>query len=121
MARSDIQSIPAADETFDLIYCSHVLDDVNDDRAAMAELWRVLRPGGRAVIQLPPLETGDTVESDNGRFSDGSLRRYGSDLFHRLASRGFTVTVDRFAEQMHKSKIKRLGLKSAGEIYVCSK
>ena len=49
----DIQDIPYPDDYFDLIYCSNVLEHVEDDAKAMNELYRVLKPGGTALILVP--------------------------------------------------------------------
>src|SRR5215813_4063882 len=45
--------IVTADASFDVILCSHVLEHVPDDRRAMRELCRILRPGGWTMIQVP--------------------------------------------------------------------
>ncbi|MEL7159370.1 MAG: class I SAM-dependent methyltransferase, partial [Bacteroidota bacterium] len=49
----DITAINEPDERFDVIVCFHVLEHIPDDRAAMAELHRVLAPGGLCLIQTP--------------------------------------------------------------------
>ena len=53
MHKIDITHIPLQDDSFDFVYCSHVLEHVPDDRQALAELQRVLRPGGQALILVP--------------------------------------------------------------------
>ena len=50
---ADITALPFEDGAFDAILCSHVLEHVEDDRAAMAELARVLRPGGWLLVLVP--------------------------------------------------------------------
>src|SRR5688572_6597966 len=49
----DLTAIDMPDESFDVIYCSHVLEHIPDDHAAMSELWRILRPNGWAIIVVP--------------------------------------------------------------------
>lgn len=49
----DALSLPFADATFDRVICSEVLEHIPDDRGAMAEIRRVLRPGGTAAVTVP--------------------------------------------------------------------
>ena len=51
--RLDLTAVPYPDASFDLAICAHVLDEIPDDRLAMRELRRVLRPGGALVLQTP--------------------------------------------------------------------
>ena len=60
--RADITKLPFEDDSFDLVICSHVLEHVPDDRTAIAELFRVVRPRGTAVIQVPAAEVDETLE-----------------------------------------------------------
>jgi ubiquinone/menaquinone biosynthesis C-methylase UbiE len=53
MVRMDITNIQYPDETFDVIYFSHVLEHVSDDRKAMREFYRVLKPGCWAILHVP--------------------------------------------------------------------
>ena len=53
MEKMDIQDIQYPDNTFDFIYCSHVLEHVPDDRKAIDELYRVLKPDGKALLLVP--------------------------------------------------------------------
>ena len=61
MLKADISNIPCPDESFDVVYCSHVLEHVEDDRKAIAEIYRVLKKGGQAVI-LVPITAEKTIE-----------------------------------------------------------
>jgi SAM-dependent methyltransferase len=53
MERMDITDIAHPDDHFDVIYCSHVLEHIEDDRRALRELYRVCRPGGWGLLQVP--------------------------------------------------------------------
>ena len=53
MVKADVTAIPYSDVTFDAVICNHVLEHIADDRKAMAELYRVFKPGGRAYLQVP--------------------------------------------------------------------
>lgn len=97
----DITKIPYPDASFDAIYCSHVLEHVPDDRKAMRELRRVLRPGGWALI-LVPVRDSPTIEDPSitdplererlfGQFDH--VRFYGPDFRDRLEEAGFRVEV----------------------------
>jgi SAM-dependent methyltransferase len=67
MVRMDITAIDYPDDSFDVIYCSHVLEHVQEDRQAMREFKRVLRKDGACLIQIPlyttPTEEDPTVTS----------------------------------------------------------
>ena len=51
--KMDIHDIPFPENTFDIIFCNHVLEHVQDDKKAMSEMLRVLKPGGWAILQIP--------------------------------------------------------------------
>ena len=53
MMTMDITSISYYENSFDIIICNHVLEHIIDDRKAMAELYRILKPGGWAILQVP--------------------------------------------------------------------
>lgn len=97
----DVQEIPLADGSFDVLICNHLLEHVADDRKAMRELHRILRPGGWGVL-LSPVELArdrtyedDTVTDPEERtriFGQYDHRRiYGRDYADRLREAGFEV------------------------------
>ena len=97
----DIQSIPLADDSFDVIFCNHIMEHVEDDLRAMSELYRVMSHGGWGVV-LSPVELSrqytfedDTITDEAERtriFGQYDHRRvYGQDYSDRLRSVGFEV------------------------------
>ena len=98
----DITKLDLEDNTIDLVICYHVLEHIPDDAKAMAELYRVLKPGGKAIIQTP-FKEGDIYEdfsitSPQEREihfgQDDHVRFYSvSGLKQRLENTGFNVTV----------------------------
>jgi SAM-dependent methyltransferase len=102
-ARMDLTANPIRSDAFDAIVCVHVPEHVKEDRKAIWELFRVLKPGGWAVISVP-------IRLDQKTFEDPTItspeerkrafgetehvRLYGYDLIERLEECGFQVRVD---------------------------
>jgi SAM-dependent methyltransferase len=82
--RVDLQQLPFVDATYDLIACNHVLEHVPDDQRALAELARVLKPGGLAVITVPGEFSRRETLYFSGELDNGHYRDYGLDLVDRL-------------------------------------
>jgi SAM-dependent methyltransferase len=100
MVRLDVQDMAYPNETMDAIYISHVLQDVPDDRRAIAECFRVLRPGAWAVMNVPIFEertreadTPGNVRPAWDKRPDEHVRDYGHDYAGRLGEAGFDVEV----------------------------
>lgn len=97
----DITNIPYEDNSFDLVICNHVLEHIPDDKKAMAELYRVLKPKGKALLQVPFSTELDTTLEDFtvtdpkdrervfGQFDH--VRLYGADYHKRLEEVGFNI------------------------------
>lgn len=91
--KTDVVWLAFADQSFDFVLCSHVLEHVREDGQAMRELHRVLRDNGQALLQVPmDHKLAQTIEYDapNPAESD-HVRRYGRDYRERLQAAGFTV------------------------------
>jgi len=128
MVRMDISDIRYPDGLFDVIYCSHVFEHVGDDRKAMRELWRVLKPGGWAVFVVP-VRVEKTIEgpsvTDPGQrerlFGQSDhVMRYGPDFVDRLAEAGFGVTTICPADIVSAKNIVRFGLADE-QLFYCDK
>ncbi len=61
---ADLTQAPFPSDSFDLVICSHVLEHIPDDRAAFAEIFRVLKPGGHAVLLTPFALDGKGTDED---------------------------------------------------------
>lgn len=99
--KMDIQAIPFGDDTFDVIFCNHILEHVEDDRLAMREMYRVMKPGGWGMILCPVNPSREVTYEDPSITDPGERRRafgqydhfreYGTDYAARLAGAGFDV------------------------------
>lgn len=125
--RGDITALPFFDESFDLILCYHVLEHVSEDRLAIAELRRVIRPGGLAIVQVPV--TGQVTMEDRSVTDPGErlhlfgqddhVRSYGYDWTERLTQAGFRVARDNYASALPSATVRRFGLDAQELIYCC--
>lgn len=119
--KMDIHDIPFEENTFDVIFCNHVLEHVESDHKAMTEMLRVLKPGGWAILQVPffyPLK--DVTYEDKNITSpqdrekafgqDDHVRMYGKDYGQRLANAGFDVLEDDFVMKLPSEEVQRYAL-----------
>lgn len=129
--RFDIMAIPHPEATFHGIYCSHVLQDVKDDQQALAEIFRVLKRGGWAIVNVP-VHTQRTVDHQDAPLKPRQpgdprppehLRTYGTDFAERMAGAGFTMQVATANDLAKPAEQRRMGIASAaaGSIYCGTK
>ena len=122
---ADICRLPFADASFDIILCNHVLEHIPDHRKALAELYRVLKPGGWGVFQVPQelarettLEDPSITDPDERRRIFGQydhVRVYGRDYFDILSRAGFEVEAVDLTSTLPPGEIERYRL-APGEI-----
>jgi SAM-dependent methyltransferase len=122
----NIEELDLDSDSFDTVLCSHVLEHV-DDRKALAELNRVLRPGGLAILAVPIIEGWDTTYEDpsittaRGRRinfgQDDHMRVYGRDFRDRVRAAGFTLS-EFFADGADTVKY---GLSRGARIFLAQK
>jgi SAM-dependent methyltransferase len=115
----DLTQVACPDDAFDLVICNHVLEHIPDDRQAMRELRRVLRPGGRAIVQVPMSDLATTLEDlsivdpetrERLYGQPDHVRLYGRDYLDRLAAAGFKVHIDRIAQELGEEMRARYGI-----------
>jgi SAM-dependent methyltransferase len=127
MDRVDLLDMTYPDHAFDVVICSHVLEHVEDDRKALAEIRRVLADGGRAFL-MSPVDKGragtledPTVtsldERDRVFGQSDHVRRYGRDFADRVRSAGFQVQVVAPLAQLPESEIALCGLRRGGHLF----
>lgn len=128
MEKMDITDIQHPDNSFNIIYCSHVLEHVPDDCKAMHELSRVLKPDGWAILLVPI--TADktfedhTITDPNERErvlgQHDHIRVYGPDFKIRLEKSGFRVEQYHPADFLTPKQIARNGIKDES-VFFCRK
>ncbi len=128
----DISNMPLyTDNSVDVFLCSHILEHVPDDRAAMRELYRILKPGGFGIVMVP-LVAGVTATHEDPAINtpelrwryyaqDDHLRLYGTqDLVARLSAAGFKVlSLDR--AHFGADVFARAGIADNSVLYVVEK
>lgn len=118
--KADILHLPFENESFDVVFCNHVLEHIEDDRKAMSELYRVLKPGGWGILQVP-MKTSlektyedftikDPKERQKHFGQYDHVRWYGMDYFQRLESVGFKVDINDYSKKFSAEDRKRFGL-----------
>ncbi len=129
--KADICNLPFEDASFDFIFCNHVLEHIPDDLQAMRELYRILRPGGMGIFQIPQdlnreITFEDPTITDPKKRAEifgqyDHVRIYGSDYFDKLRSVGFQVEEVDYTSQFTPAEIERYRLVPGEIIPVCTK
>jgi SAM-dependent methyltransferase len=126
---TDITAQVFPDQSFDAVVCCHVLEHIPDDRKAMRELFRVLRPGGTLFAMVPYRAHEETVEDPSIRDpkerarlygQEDHVRRYGSDFADRLREAGFSVAEERVARTLSEEERRRWGVWD-DVLFVCTR
>ena len=127
----DITKLALNDNNIDLIICYHILEHITDDATAMAELYRVLKPGGMGIFQIPQDLNRATTFSDDtitdqkerakifGQYDH--VRIYGRDYFDKLRSIGFTVIEEDYTKRIAPELVEKYCLAKGEIIPVCYK
>lgn len=128
--KMDITNINYPKNYFDFIICNHVLEHIEDDKKAMSELYRVLKPKGKAILQVPiSLKIKKTIEENikdpkmrQEKFGQWDhVRLYGEDYKNRLKECDFKVKLNNFAHLLDKKIAERYSINQKEIIYLCKK
>jgi SAM-dependent methyltransferase len=129
--KADICNLPFTDNEFDFIICNHVLEHIPDDKKAMQELYRILSPGGTAILQVPYEASRTTTFEDDsitnpkerarifGQYDH--VRVYGMDFFDKLSAVGFSVEAVDYTATLSDVDIDKYRLAKGELLPVCSK
>jgi len=129
--KADICNLPFKDDSFDVVFCNHVLEHIPDDKKAMQELFRVLKKGGFGVFQIPQdMSRENTFEDASitdkqertkifGQYDH--VRVYGRDYFNKLRSVGFKVEEVDYTQRITPEELDRFCLMKNEILPVCYK
>ncbi len=129
--KADICNLPFQDNQYDVIFCNHVLEHIPDDTKAMHELFRVLKPGGMAILQIPQdLNRAETFADDSitdqkerakifGQYDH--VRIYGRDYFDKLRTVGFQVNEVDYTKKISANLVEKYCLAEGEILPVCKK
>ena len=128
--KMDIHQIPFPDNSFDVVFCNHVLEHVADDLKACAEINRVLKPNGWGIIQSPVY--GQEITLEDNSITDPKerekvfgqsdhVRKYGKDYAKRLSQSGLRVLENNFVQHLPEVLIKKHALPEKEIIFYCQK
>ncbi|WP_200980181.1 class I SAM-dependent methyltransferase [Echinicola sp. 20G] len=128
--KMDIHQIPFEDNSFDVVFCNHVMEHVDDDIQACKEINRVLKKGGWGIIQSPVYDIPETLE-DKSVTSPAErerlfgqrdhVRKYGHDYAKRLSQSGLEVHENLFVKELPAQTIEQHALPPNEVIFYCTK
>jgi len=132
----DLRNIDCQDDVFDVVICSHVLEHVEEDGLAIAEIYRILKSQGVALIQVPIWPSESHLTYENKLITDprdriihfgqfDHVRIYGLDVVDRLQSSGFKVDVIDLETKLSKDEVGTFALHNSTNIreltFYCTK
>ena len=129
--KADICDLPFKENTYDFILCNHVLEHIPDDTKAMQEIFRILKPGGTGILQIPQDLSRDVTFQDDSITSQKErarifgqydhVRVYGKDFFKKLRGIGFKVEEVNYSSKLTPAEIDKYRLAKGEIIPVCTK
>jgi ubiquinone/menaquinone biosynthesis C-methylase UbiE len=127
----DLHQIPLEDNRFDVVFCNHVMEHVDDALQCMRELYRVLKPGGWGIMQVPQDFTRDETYEDKSITSPEErekhfwqkdhVRLFGNDYPKWLEKAGFRVEVAFSNNPISEELSNRYRLMKEEKLYIVHK
>lgn len=128
--KMDVHDIPFPNNSFDVVFCNHVLEHVTDDLKASSEFNRVLKPTGWGILQSPVYNLEKTLEDNS--ITDAAererifgqrdhVRKYGNDYAARLRKSGIKIEENHFARELEPTLVSKFALPINEIIFVCRK
>ena len=127
----DLHHAPFEDNTFDVIFCNHVLEHVDNAEQCIAELYRMMKPGGFGIFQIPQdVNRYETYEDKNivtekdreiHFWQKDHVRLFGLDYKDKLANAGFKVIVEDYTKEISPELVERYRLPKGELLYMCRK
>lgn len=129
--KMDVHDIPFEENTFDVVICNHVLEHVDDADKVMKEFYRVMKPGGWGIFQVP-IDYNNSVTIEDRSVTDlrererlywqsDHLRLFGRDYGDKLTAAGFKVTESNFINEIDPKLVERYALDKNEIVYYCQK
>ncbi|MDD3741235.1 MAG: methyltransferase domain-containing protein [Bacteroidales bacterium] len=127
----DIMKIPLENNIYDWVICNHVLEHVENDIEAMKEILRILKPGGKAILQVPInynyKETHEDLSITNPKDREkifgqyDHVRWHGLDYPDRLKKAGFIVENFDIKDYLTSELIEKFRLDAKEILYIAKK
>lgn len=129
--KMDIKDMPFNNNSFDVLICNHVLEHIDDEEKATSEIYRVLKKGGWAILQVPldaskdetyeDLSITDPKEREKHFGQYDHVRLYGNDYPKRLEKSGLKVYPQNMVEEIGEELTERYRLDKSELLYFCKK
>jgi SAM-dependent methyltransferase len=127
----DLHSIPLENGRFDVVFCNHVMEHVTDPKQCMSELFRVMKPGGWAIMQVPQdfsreqtyenASITSPAEREKHFWQKDHVRLFGKDYPSYLESVGFQTQIFDFHQHYSKTQIDQFRLMDSEILYIFKK
>jgi SAM-dependent methyltransferase len=118
----DLTALTQPDASWDVLIAYHILEHIPDDKKAMSEMFRVLRPGGQVILQVPieiggPMVEDPTITDPKAREKafgqHDHVRKYSeSGLRERLEATGFVVEIVDYLSQLDPAEVSKHSMRS---------
>jgi SAM-dependent methyltransferase len=129
--KCDVQNMPFDKNTYDVVICNHVLEHVDDDKKAMSEILRILKPDGFAILQVP-VDFNRTESFEDNTITDTKertrifgqydhVRVYGTDYPERLKEVGFIIHEENYFDVLSPDLKNRFNLNMKEYMFACRK